>query len=201
MEDQTSSLLDGDRLNYILMLLIYSGVGSWLVARFTRTRADLLRERRAAIRETLDLLDHMGRLRDRCQSEARKNSVDTMSERLLTETGARIDELNRIAEEETSNPSRHYLILPTPRSPFGVFVSLIFAAAVYVAGSALVVFGVAFFDDKPFSPLSSEADLAWSMKILGFALAMLLLAFLARFFAYRLYNAHTLRMRRAADAT
>lgn len=196
MESEAGGFLDSVQLNYVIMLLLYSGIGSWLVERFTKNRADLRRERRAHIRENLELLDHMARLRDRCDTDARKSNVDTMTSRLMSETTGRIEELNRIAEEEQRNPARHYLILPTPRTPFGAFVSLVFAVAVYVAGSVLVVLGVAFFDEAPFSPLTDPEHMTWTLKMLGFSAAMLVLAFLARLLAYRLYNARTLRMRR-----
>lgn len=200
MEGDANSWLNEDYLSYVFMLIIYSGLGSWLVTRFTRDRMAVRRERRAAIRENLELMEKLGALRGALSDAERARALELMNQRLLDETTGRVEELNTIAAQEAVNPARGYLILPPPRTPFAVFVSLVFAFCLYVSIGSLLVLGLAYFQDGGYNPLDSPTDMTWTLKLVGLSVGALILGFAARFLTYRLYNQRTLTMRRIPTA-
>ena len=199
MEGESGSWLDSQYVSYLFMFIIYSGFGSWLVTRFTRDRSAVRHERRAAVRENLELMEKMRQLRGTLAGD-RGAAIDSMSERLLDETLTRIDALNTAAEEEARDPASVYLVLPTPQTPFAVFVSLVFIVGVYFAGGSLLVVGLAYIQDPNFSIFNTPEEMTWVLKMLGFATFDLIVAFAARFWAYRLYNQHAFAIRQAKPA-
>ena len=173
----------------VLTLLVYSGLGSWLLNRFTRSREDMRRDARAIVSENIALIDSMRRLREQSNDEQRLRELDQMLARLERETAMRVEELNAEEEEELNDPSLRYLILPTPRTPFGAVLSVVFAVCVYFGIAALLTLGV-MYANSDVRPLNSIEDLDYFVKVVGFGVALIALAFLARFAAFRSFKAH-----------
>ena len=173
----------------VLTLLVYSGLGSWLIGRLTRSREDMRRDARAIVAENIALIDSMRRLREQSNDEQRLRELDQMLARLERETAMRIEELNAEEEEDLHDPSQRYLILPTPRTPFGAMLSVVFAVCVYFGIAALLTLGV-MYANSDLQPLTNVEDLDYFVKVVGFGVALIALAFLARFAAFRSFKQH-----------
>lgn len=195
------STLTTDGIYDIIAILLYSGVGSWLVARLARDPDGERIDRRIAIREQLELMKNLSEVRDNVPDAAKRQELDEMWARLLDEATLQIRELNALAEVEISNPKRRYNILPAPRSPFGYVVSALFVVAVYLSLGAALVLLLNTVRGGGIEAFTDPSDLKWAQGVVVFILATAAMAFLARFAAFRSYAIVTRRMReREAEA-
>lgn len=180
--------MDETTLYYIAMVVIYSGLGSWLVSRLTRSKADLRELRRTSIRSVLDLMAHIKSVREHVSDPGRQAELDAMWTRLMNEASDKVRELNNLAEHERDDPAQDYLILPPPRSPFAAFISLVFAASLYVGVGALLFVASAFVIDQSLD-LTDPAHVEWALLVSGLGVGLCLVAFIARLIAFRIYAA------------
>lgn len=193
-----------DTVSYFLMLLFYSGAGAWLVDRLMRTRADERLEERQRIAETLSFLEGMTRARDALRETgapaAQIAAYDSVRERLSREAGDMVAELNMIADRAISTPSSRYVLLPTPRSSFGVAASFVFGAAVYLGLMAWLTLAFKLWQTEGFAdfitPESQTVGLVLSIGGLG----LLTIALLARRAAFWSYDVVTKRRHAEAQA-
>lgn len=184
--------LTEDTINYIVLILVYSGLGSWLISRLTSGRADDLRADRARVQETLLLLEQVTKARDELQSanapRQRIEEFEVMRERLATEASAAVAELNLDAAKAFRTPSSRFLVIPTPRSFLGAFVTLIFATALYFAFMLWLTLGFYLTTKENFDVFRDAASQQTTLFLFGGGLLLIALALLARMIAYRSYD-------------
>lgn len=173
---------------YVVMVVIYSGAGAWLVGRLTRGRADERREARAALADTLALLTRLEDAKP-ALDPAERTTVERMQARLRDETGRRIGELNALAERERARPAERYLLLPPPRTAAGVVVSLLFAVSAYFSFFSFLGFGLEIYSGE-LDPLAGGADQTRALGLIGLGVVLLLVALLTRWLAFRAFSAH-----------
>lgn len=183
----------------VLAIVVYSGLGSWLIGRLTRSRIDARRDARADIAENLGLMERMHTVQNQMSDVAKKGEFQQMWERLRDETTGRIAELNAAEETEIADPSAKYLILPTPRTAFGAVLSLVFAVCVYFSIAALVALAVLLVNNE-LDLLGTPDDLDYTVKVVGFSAVLMGVAFLARFGAFRTFRSFSRRQAERAAA-
>lgn len=199
------SFLDSETFSYISMIVIYSGLGPWLIGRLTRSRAEERAARREKVATTLVLLEAVSRARDASANDGGTASdlaaYDDMRARLSSEAVQAVAELNLDADEEAASPSWRFVVIPTPISAGGVLSTLLFAAALYFGVMVWLTLAWYFITDATFNVLVDPDDQRIAMILGGGGLALLAVAFGARLLAYWFYDrAYHRRSRKAAEA-
>lgn len=184
---------------YIVMVLIYSGAGAWLIGQLTRGRADERREARAELSDTLLLLRRLEDAKGAINDAAERETISRMQERLVGETNVKIGELNALAERDRLSPGRRYLVLPPPRTTGGVVASLVFAVAGYFAFFSFFGFGVEVYTDE-LDPFAGGLQQERAIGLIGLGVALLVVALIGRWLAFRAYAAHARTVEREAEA-
>ncbi|MEL6977704.1 MAG: hypothetical protein AAGM38_03375 [Pseudomonadota bacterium] len=185
-------------LYYIAMVAIYSGLLPWIAGQLTKSRADERNAARGTISETLALVERLRAAQAAAEDPARRASYDVMIKRLLAEANDEISELNANAALQSRRPAQRYMIIPTPRSGFGVILTMIFVASVYFALLLLLTTAFDFWNDPTFDVLNDPGDRQRTFFLGGAAIGLGLLAFLARWLAYRSYDRTVTRLREEA---
>ncbi|MCI4666141.1 MAG: hypothetical protein MRY74_15610 [Neomegalonema sp.] len=193
--------LEGIDGNTILMLLIYSGLASWLVARLTRSATDATAASRQALAESLALLAQLSRAQELVKTEERRRELEVMRARVEEEVAGRVDELNGVAELLNEHPSSQFVLLPRPRTLWSVFVSLVSILSFFWSGFWLVRLGRAVFATREGVDPTTTAGQELLLALGGGAIALISLGFVTRFLAFRAYDAYARRLRaRGASA-
>lgn len=185
-------------LYYIAMVAIYSGLLPWVTGLLTRSRDEERRAARVAISDTLALVERLRAAQAAAEDPARRAAYDAMIKRLLGEANDEISELNATAEMQARKPAERYMIIPTPRSGFGVILTMVFVASVYFALLMLLTTAFDFWNDPTFDVLNNLEDRQRTLFLAGSAVGLGLLAFLARWLAYGSYNRTVMRLRAEA---
>ncbi|MCI4660959.1 MAG: hypothetical protein MRY63_03940 [Neomegalonema sp.] len=181
-----------DFIYNFITLFFYSGGGVWLIGRLSRGADDRRVASRKLITDNLTLMERMGRVREQIPDTARKNEIDEMWNRLLSETAARITDLNTDEEKENSDPASRYLILPPPRTVFGALASVLFIGCLYVAIGALLLVAMYFFRGEV-NIFDNEGDLQWFLKVMILAGSLSLVALLLRYLAFLSFRRYMAR--------
>ncbi|MEO1291392.1 MAG: hypothetical protein AAFV62_00950 [Pseudomonadota bacterium] len=188
-----------DLLYYAVMFIAYSGAGSWLIGRLTRTQEDTRRVTRSLISENLGLMLRLSEVREKLPDTERRDEIDEMWNDLLKETAGRIEELNSEEEKEVADPAARYVILPTPRTPLTAILSVLFVACVYVAIGALLVISLAFFRSQ-LDIFNVPSHLTWFIQVMILSVSLGFAALLIRFACFRLFRRYMARqMQSRAD--
>ncbi|MEO1329030.1 MAG: hypothetical protein AAFW46_05150 [Pseudomonadota bacterium] len=190
---------DNNIIYGILLVIAYSGVGSYFVTRVTRSRADMRNEGRTLIKSNLELIEHMGKAQAALQSPERKAEFQQMLDRLMNETTARIEELNGIEDAETRDPTERYILLPPPRTIWGAITSMLFGVALYFSlGALLLIFFFLF--TQQLNLFENQADQIWTAMTVGVSLGLGLVAILFRYLAFRSFVAFLEKRRHQGQA-
>lgn len=187
-------------LYYVIMIAIYSGLLPWVIGQLTRSRDDDRRAARETVDGTLALVERLRTARAAAVDPARQASIDVMIKRLQAEADDKVAELNASSELEINKPSRRYIVIPTPRTGFGVMLTVMFGASVYFA--ILLLLTIAFmFWNPPVPNLVSNVNDQWAVGLLvGGSFILVALAILFRAGAYRSYDRAIERMKEEVAA-
>lgn len=183
---------------YIIMLFIYSGLLPWVMGQLTRSRSDDRIAARAEVDASLALIERLRTARAASMDAERQASIDLMINRLQREADERIIGLNAAAELESSSPSRRYIVIPTPRTAFGAFLTVLFVGAAYMTGVLLLTIAFDFWNPPVPDLLRSFDDRLRIGLLVAGSLAVVLLAMGLRSLAYRNYNRAAARLHEEA---
>lgn len=186
--------LDGIDGGLILMLLVYSGLASWIVARLTRSVSDDAASSREALSESLDLLDRLKRADELVSDPTRRRELNVMYARVEDEVGARVAELNGFAQRLHERPSARFVVLPRPRRITGAVLSLLLVFCFYVGGGLLLEVVRQFVIDQR-AEEAADGVLSQIMLLAGGGVGLIVLGFVFRVLAYRDYDAHVSALR------
>ena len=188
------NFFDGVDGGLILMLIVYSGLASWLAAWLTRGASDTTAANRQALRDSLELLERLQKAQGLVSSEERRRELEIMYARVETEVADRADELNGMAQLLHERPSSQYVLLPRPYT----ILSAIFCAACIVffwaGGGVLANFITEYFLKESFS-LQTDIGLEALLRGVGGGIGLIALGFVWRYFAYMTYDSYALAAR------
>lgn len=200
-----TEFLSEETLTYIVMILIYSGVGSWLIGRLTRSREDERRAERARVAETLGLLDSVTRAREALAfggaAPEQIAPYDVMRERLSAEAGAVVAELNMQAHQEHVRPSSRFVLIPTPLGVFGVLLTAIFCLALYFAFMMWLTLAFYIWTRPGFDMIGDPTSQTTGFFLIIGGLTLFAVAMASRSWAFERYDARHKRLRDEAAET
>lgn len=196
-----NQFLEGIDGGLILMLVVYSGLASWLAAWLTRSKSDATAASRLALKESLELLERLKTTRELVSTAEHRRELEIMYARIETEIADRTNELNGVANLLHVRPSAQYVVLPRPRTMLGAVLAASSILFFWSGGAAIARFITEYFLREAYS-LNTATGQEALLSNVGVGVALIALGFLWRYFAFIHYDAQTLRMRAiGAEAT
>ncbi len=188
------NFLDGIDGGLILMLIVYSGLASWIAARLTRSASDATAASRQALSESLDLLERLKRAQSIVDDPDRRRELQIMYARIEAEVADRADELNAVAELLHRRPSAQFVIIPRPRRMSGALWSALLIVCLYTGGAVILQFIRQFLIERT-ETIGSSGGLEQMLLLIGGGVALIALGLLFRMLAFRDYDRHIAELR------